>query len=261
MIMEIASHYPGTLQYIRSRWPTYLIAFGGGLVLSILIIILSLIFELYSFTALSLLAFLIFSYFVVASIWRAHQLYDDESITDALVKLGPISETDHLVQIDLGERIEALKLSRRLTTGRIQVIDVYNPQLVPDRALRRSREMATKLPSDPRIRRNEGHINLLPYPNNSVKTVVTVETLGKFWQRGDQLRILQEIVRVLEPGGSVLVTEAVRSSTNLLTMGLSGIRVPAVSYWVTILAEAGLEYRSQVMVKDMICCLRAVKAP
>jgi SAM-dependent methyltransferase len=257
MIMEIASHYSGTLHYARSRWPAYLIGFGGGLILAIFTIIISLAQGLYSFTSLALVALIILIYFLAASLWTAHQLYDGESITDALIKLGSIKSEDNLVQIDLGERFQAINLSRRLTTGHVQVIDVYNPQLAPERALARSRERAGKLPRDPRLTRREGNINLLPLPNDSVKVVVVVECIGRFWQRGDQLRLLHEIVRILQPGGSILLAERVRSSTSILALGPAALRLPSASYWDNILADAGFEVRSQEMVKELICCMRA----
>jgi len=259
MIMEITSHYGGTLRYVRSRWPTYLIGFGGGHLLAFLIIIVSLVQGLYSFTLLAIVAFIILFYFLAASLWSAHQLYDGDSITNALIERGSINPEDELVQIDLGERYQALNLSRRLTTGKVQVIDVYNPQLASERSLARSRENVGKLPQDPRLMIREGNINLLPFPNESVKVVVMVECLGRFWQRGDQLRLLSEIMRILKPGGRFLMAERVRSTSSTVALGPAGLRLPSVSYWHHILTDAGLELKSEEMVKNLIFCLRADK--
>ncbi len=259
MIMEITSHYSGTLHYVRVRWPAYLIGFGGGYILVLFIIFISLVQGWYSFTLLAAVALIILIYFLSVSLWSAHQLYDGQRITDALIKLGSINTEDNLVQIDLGERFQAINLSRRLTTGHVQVIDVYNPQLTPERALARSREKAEKLPTDPRLSMRDGNINLLPLPNESVKIVVAIECIGRFWQRGDQVCLLHEIFRILKPGGSILMAERVRSTTNTMAIGSAGLRLPSVSYWHNILKDGGFEVRNQEMIKDLICCIKADK--
>ncbi len=259
MIMEIASQYRGTLRYVRARWPIYLIGFGGGLLLAILIIIASYVQGLYSFTILSFVALIVLLYFLVASLSLAHQIYDNEIVTDALIKLGSINPEDNLTQIDLGERFQAIKLSRRLTTGRLQVLDVYNPQLAPGRALARSRKNAAESPQDPRLTFRDGSISLLPFPDGSVEVVIIVECLGRFWQHGDRLRLLSEIMRILKSDGKLLMAERIRSTNNTVALGAGGIRLPSLRYWQQILADAGFKLQSHEMVENQICCMRADK--
>lgn len=258
-MMEITKRYRGVWRYIKARWPTYLFGFGGGFLAGIVLLWVSILQEWFSFTFLTTAILVILVYFFISSLWSAHQLYDTTRISDMLVKLGGLTSTENVVHIELGERWPVRELSRQFTTGHVDVIDVYNPIITPDKTLARLRQNASRPPSDPRISWRDGRIDLLPLPDDSATLVTEIEGLSKFWQKGDQAQLLREISRILKPEGHIIMAERTRTLSNLLTLGIAGFRLPTADYWVEILLNNGFEMVKQSSIQDLITFFRARK--
>jgi ubiquinone/menaquinone biosynthesis C-methylase UbiE len=193
------------------------------------------------------------------SLWSAHQIYDVQNISQRLIKLGEFRPEDTLIHIDLGRRQLAIDLSRHLTTGRVIVLDVYNPQMTPGGELARARRQARRPEPDPRLSWRDGKISLLPLADSSVPAVTMSEVASEFWQLGDRQQLLIEIFRILRPGGRILLVEQVRTTTNLLVKGPAGLRLAHKAYWEKLLSDAGFKVMNTVNLDDLICCFRADK--
>lgn len=140
--------------------------------------------------------------------------------------MGQVPATERFAYIDLGLQRQAIGLSRRLTTGQVIVIDIYNPQWTTSPWLVRWRSQEPPPPTDPRLSWREGSLNLLPLPDESVNTVMMCHVAGEFWQEGDRAALLAEAFRILKPQGQLLLAETVRSQTNWLVYGLGGFGLP-----------------------------------
>lgn len=259
MVMEFTNDFNGTLGYVRTRWPAFLAIYGGGALLAVVAIWLSLQRGWVAFVVIILAGVAVLAYFLVASLWAAHQLYDNKAIRDTFFELGDVSPDEKLVHISLGRRQMAVDLSRRLTTGRVIVIDVYNAQLTPSRALARAQRPTSHPEQDPRLSWRDGRINLLPLPDSSVSVVTMNQAASEFWQEGDRDCLFSEIERILAPGGRLLMSERVRSKTNLLVMGPAGIRLKSADFWNQMLAKSGLQPEAVISLGELICCFRADK--
>jgi SAM-dependent methyltransferase len=259
MFMEFTNRFEGTLRYVQSRWPTYFFGYCGGVILAVSIVLVSAFQGWFSFVILGFVALLILAYFLIASLWAAHQLYDGQRIGDTLFRLGGLKSQDTLVHITLGRRGVALDLSRQLTTGQVIVIDVYNPQMAPNRELARARRQAIRPDPDPRLSWRDGYISLLPLPDSSVAAVTLSEVASELWQGGDQLQLLSEVHRILIPGGCILLAERVRSTANIAVMGPAGLRLRSFAYWKKLLTNAGFDFQDWANLNDLICGLRACK--
>ena len=257
--MEITNRHKGTLRYIQSHWPVYLLGFGGGSLIVLFIIWFSAVRAWYSFVLLGLVTLLILAYFFVSSLWAANLIYGSHTIADTIITLGKVTSQDIVVHISLGRRQLAVDLCQHLTTGRVIVIDIYNPQMAPGRPLARWRRQAEHIDPDPRLSWRDGIINLLPLPDESVPVVTMSQVLSELWQSGDRQQLLAEIHRILTPGGSLLLAERVRTSVNILLMGPSGLRLPSATYWNKLLKEAGLEIDGEDSLNNILCTMRATK--
>jgi ubiquinone/menaquinone biosynthesis C-methylase UbiE len=176
-----------------------------------------------------------------------------------LFTLGGLRREDNVVDVCAGSGQAANAISRRLSTGRMIVVDVYNPQLTPSRALARSHRLGQPHRPDPRISRRDGSIDLLPLPDGSTETVTLIETASELWQQGDREGLLEEIVRVLAPGGRLLLAERVLSPTNLLVMGPLALRLKSLEYWRKLLEGAALQVSRESNTRELIHYLRADK--
>ncbi|MGD2077364.1 MAG: class I SAM-dependent methyltransferase [Chloroflexota bacterium] len=257
--MDLTSRYKQTLAQIRARRPTYLLGYGGGMVLLLLAIAISVAQAWYSFVILALAGLAILVYFFVVNLWAYHTLYDDNWIRDTLYELGYLEPTMTLVDVNLGIREFPVALSRRLTTGKVIVLDVYNPLLAPSRVLVRRRGAAERPESDPRLSWRDGSVNLLPLPDNSVQVVTLVQILSELWQEGDRLKLLREAKRILRPGGCLLLAERVQTPINIAVAGPAGLRLSPVSYWHSLLERSDLKVGQSKSLRDLMLCVRADK--
>lgn len=258
--MNDQNRFRGTLLYVFANWPVYL-GLYGGLVLMLVIIGVSAQQGWLGLIPLAAAVFTVLAYFLAASLWATHRLYDPDGIRPhhVLFDLGGLRATDTLAFIDVGYRRRALSLSRRLTTGKIVIVDVYNPQLAPGASLARQRKRLLHPPADPRLSWRDGSISLLPLPDKSISVVMLCEVTSAFWQRGDQLSLLREAHRVLVPNGRLLLAERTRTRTGWLTLGPAALGLKTGAYWEQLLQEAGFVIRRIEDEQGLIACFRADK--
>ncbi len=256
--MKQNGRFRGTLRYLYAHWPTYAILYGG-LIASLLLVGLAGGRGWYGLIPLALAAFLVMGYFIVASLWAAYQIYDQIKPHHLLFDLGQLRETDRFAYLGLGLRVRVLELARRLTTGRIVVIDLYNPQWTTGSSLARLRQRAPSPVTDPRLIFQVGQVTLLPLPDESVPVIMLCETVSAFWQEGDRLALLREARRVLAKNGRLLITERTRSRTNWLTLGPAAADLETAAYWRDLLYLAGLRVEREKTLGDLVTCWRADK--
>ena len=258
--MNPESRFEGTLRYVAAHWPAYLVGYGGSALLALLFALFAAGRNWWSFVLLALALLLVLGYFSIASLWTVYQQYDRRQnwTSHRLFELGQLQPTDDFVHVGLGLRATAIRLARRLTSGHLTVVDVYNPQLAPGRALARARRLSTPF-ADPRLTWLDGTIDLLPLPDNSAEAVTLSRTLGELWQRGDQQLLLQEIFRILAPGGRLLLAESVRSRRSFFLMGLTALRLQPPFYWRELLKTAGFRVEKEENVGELVHYYRAEK--
>ncbi|MCA9934858.1 MAG: methyltransferase domain-containing protein [Ardenticatenaceae bacterium] len=259
--MKPKGHYRGTLQYLSARGPLYLALYGGVIALLIGMGLAAQRGWL-AFVPLTLALVIVILYFLSASLWAAHHLFDPGGLQPhhVLFDMAQLRETDSFAFVALHGRSQAIELGRRLTTGQIAVLDVYNPQLTPSRVLARTRTPLSPPPSgDPRFVWRNGSISLLPLPNESVTAVILCQTLSQFAQAGDREILLKEVRRILLPGGRVLLAERVRTQNNWLALGPAAFNLETEQAWRDLLRRAGFMVRREQSLGGLIHCLRGDK--
>jgi SAM-dependent methyltransferase len=257
MVMGFTTRYSGTFRFIQARWPTYLFGYGGGLLFCLVIMWISIQQGWFAFVNITLAGAIILLYFSGASLWAAHKLFDGSKIIDALFEVGRFSQDQTIVHIDQGLRSTGIALGERLSSGRVIVIDVYNPQMFPSRWLSRAAHQAARPLNEPRIIWKSGSIDLLPQPDQSVSAVALSLTVTELWQEGDRICLLEEIFRILSPTGVLVIAERIRTPTSWMTMGPAAIRLRSVSYWRQILADVGFHIEKELVCDDLLLIIRA----
>lgn len=259
--MSTENWFESLLRYVSARWPTYLAVFGGGSLAAFVAISLGAEERRWALVAGGVIVLLLLAYFLTTSLWAAHEQHTRKQTRPShiLFEAGNIQPTDHLVYIGLGVRETPVQISRRLTRGRVQAVDVYNPQLTPRAVLARRRRMAGSSAPDPRLVWVEGSIDLLPLPDNSTHLVAMSYTLIEFWQDGDRRLLLREIRRILKPGSYFILAEPARTRTQLAMLGPAALRLPSADYWRALLHESGFHIVREVNVGGYYLCFRAEK--
>ena len=252
--------FSGTRTFLLANWPRFVLLYIG-MVAALIIMGLSAMRGWLSFIPLATAAFLIVIYYMAAGIWEARQRYDLDGITPhhVLFDMGQLPATERFAYVDLGLQRQAIGLSRRLTTGQIIVIDIYNPQWTISPWLVRWRTQQPPPPADPRLIWREGNLSLLPLPDESINTVMVCHVAGEFWQDGDRIALLREAYRILKPQGQLLLAESVRSQTNWLIRGVACLGLPTADYWRKLLQQSGYRIRSEKNLGGLSYCVRAQK--
>ena len=243
--MERTGRYRGTLDYISAHWPAYVFGYAGLTLLLLVIVFFSGYYGWYAYIALSFAMLMLLAYFFGVSVWAAHVQHDGAD-HDLIFEMARLRPEDEFVHIGLGLKTTAVGLGRRLSTGHMIVIDVYNPQLMPHDSIARGRAQAPQPGPDNRVTWREGSIDLLPLPDSSVRIVTINCTFNALWQNGDHNRLLSEIRRILKPGGRLVMVEKVRSYTNWLVWGPFATRYPPSHYWRRRLESNGFEIRQEL---------------
>ncbi len=210
---------------------------------------------------MALLAFLgglLAIYLSGSALWLANKL-DQEPDYVELYKMSGLNPDDSFVIVDVGFRNAGNQLHRLLRRGKLTVIDIYNPQIMPDPSLTRYRLHAQPALSDPRLRWVDGDLDLLALPDNGVEAIIVPRIFWHMNQKGDQVRLLKAAQRALAPGGKLLVSEWVLTPRSILIFLLGALGMPAYSHWQTRFSEAGFNLKMARLHCQFIGCYRAEK--
>lgn len=252
--VDAESRYQGTLTEIAAHWPAYLLGYGGGLLVALLLIVLGSSRGLWGLVAFGLLLLLVVAYFLGMGLWAAHRRYDvpGQRPVDLFFELGRITATGRFVHVGMGLRRTPQQMSRRLTSGRVTALDVYNPQEAPGGTLARGRMAVTSSPADPRLQWLEATIRLFPLPDRCTSLVTMEEAAGALWQHGDRLLLLREVYRILRPEGRLIFAQPVRTRSAWLISATGAMRLEPVAYWRRLLGEAGFNLVREKEVHDLV---------
>ncbi len=260
--MTRRASFDNTRRYLRAHWPAY---FGlyGGLVLALVLLGIGLASGWYAFVPFALAILLVAGYVLVAALWTVHRTYDGPgpNAVAQLIDYAQLRPDDKIVCVDLGLRATAIRVAQHVTTGRVTVIDVYNPQSNPGAPLRRARAAAPRPPHDPRLEWIDGSIQLLPMPDRSVRLVFMNQLLAEFWLPEERAQLLREVRRILVPEGRLLLAERQRASDNLLLSALPTSALPTAAAWRALLTDADFRPQREESLRGLLYCVRADKPP
>jgi ubiquinone/menaquinone biosynthesis C-methylase UbiE len=255
--MDFNNHLANARHHIREYRPMYL-GYMGGLLGSLLLILISVLQGWYSFIIFGLISTILLGYLALSSIWSAGFLFNIQWIRDRLFDLGDLEASARLVEVCLGRRYIPAVVCRRLTTGHVLVVDIYHPGLTPSQALVRARRQ-NPFVNDPRITWREGDTHLLPLPDAEYDNAIMIHVATEYWQQGDQLKLFSELHRILKIGGRLLVAERVWTPTSVLTCRNPGLRFRSSQYWESLFKDSNFKILEKQVLMDLICCWQLEK--
>lgn len=249
-----------TGRYVRAHWPTFFFLYGA-VITSLLLIGIGLFLEWYAFVPISLAILIVAAVFLLSSLWVADKLNNisGETVAEVLFRLSQTRPENNVVCIDLGQKETAVTVAQRLTSGKVTVIDVYNPQSNIDASLRRARARRPRVPSDPRLVWVDGSVNLLPLPDQSAGIVFMNQILSEFWMPEEREQLMGEVRRILVAEGQLLLAERVRASSHSFLAGLVTASLPPEHEWRSLLERHGFTIQREKNGPGLLFIARAVK--
>lgn len=245
--------------YLRAQWRFYAERIAVGLATSGTLMLTAVLTTRWWLLPLGALGILLVAWFYAASTWQIRYRLDAQKSAEIAWENLDLDGFAKFICIEAGMRSLSLRLSRRLQRGSLKIIDVYNPQMMPNPALARLRIVAQSCvvseAADPRAIWLEGRVGQLPQRDESVPAVVIDQVLSELVQEGDRLRLLNEAFRALEPGGRLVIIDRTQQPTNAWALA-GGLAEPDL---LTLLSARQLTLMERVPVNNWLVAFVTAK--
>jgi arsenite methyltransferase len=142
---------------------------------------------------------------------------------------------EYAVDLGCGRGAVLISLAKRLKTGRVSGIDLWRSKDQSGNDIEAIKHNARVCGVEDRVELNTGNITTLPYFDGQFDLVVSSLAIHNLKAREDRRQAITEAVRVLEPGGKIIIadishtdeyadwlTEAGMESVTLQDLGVRG---------------------------------------
>lgn len=133
-----------------------------------------------------------------------------------------------------------ISVAKHLNTGRVIGIDIWDKMEISGNSPERAYANAQIEGVRDRVEFKTGNVLSIPFPDNSFDVVTSSSVINNLHGDSEKLRALEEIFRVLRPGGKLLLLEPLRDRWGVLTFTpfFVWMLLPK-DKWVTLLKKTG----------------------
>ncbi|MFF3599039.1 class I SAM-dependent methyltransferase [Kitasatospora indigofera] len=153
---------------------------------------------------------------------------------DWLSDLLPDGPGDHLI-VSTGLDEASLPFAARWPGGRQLTADLYDPDRMTEGSIRRARRTAAPAPGT-----LPGRPDALPVDGADLDTVVCLFSAHELRRPVDRAALFGECMRVLRPGGTLLLVEHLRDTANAAVYGPGAWHFQTRRTWLDHAVGAGL---------------------
>lgn len=115
--------------------------------------------------------------------------------------------TECAVDLGCGRGAVLISLAKRLTRGRVSGIDRWHSRERSGNDIEATKHNARACGVEDRVELNKGNITTLPYDDGQFDLVVSSLAIHNLKAREERRQVITEAVRVLEPGGKIIITD------------------------------------------------------
>lgn len=153
-------------------------------------------------TALALVFFAIGAYMRWSS--RVGKLRVRERLLDELA----LSGSEKVLDVGCGRGLMAIGAAKRLKTGRVTGIDVWNPQVLSGNSIEAAKENAKIEGVADRVRFETCDPRKLVFPENNFDVVMSLAAIHHISEEEDRDQIVREMYRVARAGSRVVIYDS-----------------------------------------------------
>lgn len=233
-------HYSGTMSTLVYNWPI----FAGALFFGVIALLVSTLTPdpWHWILLMSGLGTLGLMLSILATTFFVYD-WGDKRDYDRLAELGQLDQANVVIDVTAGKLRGTRGLLTHFQQGHYFLIDIYDPQKMTDYALLRARHMEPPLETKHRIYRRPGAASKLPVPHNWADIIYCHFSLHEIQDEADREALFTEFVRVLKPGGRLLIAEHGRDLFNLVSFGPGVFSFFTPATWSNHMQKAGLKVR------------------
>ena len=150
-----------------------------------------------------------------------------EQLLDRLALKGD----EKVLDVGCGRGLLAIGAAKRLKTGKVTGIDVWNPHDLSGNSADAAKENAKAEGVADRVRFESGAAGKLVYPDNHFDAVLSANALHTLADDQEREQALHEMLRVLKPGGRLLIFDTAETGYYAQVLRASGARDVMLSPW------------------------------
>ena len=151
---------------------------------------------------------------------------------EAILDLIKWTGSEAVLDIGCGRGLMLVGAAKRLSSGSAIGIDIWQAQDQSTNNAQAPLDNARLEGVDDRVRVQTADMRTLPFKNGAFDVVVSHWVVHNVEPQGDRAKALAEMVRVLRPGGSILLADIVNRDEyrdEFLRLGASDVRIVAKS--------------------------------
>jgi ubiquinone/menaquinone biosynthesis C-methylase UbiE len=150
-----------------------------------------------------------------------------EQLLDQLALKGD----EKVLDIGCGRGLLAIGAAKRLKTGKVTGIDVWNPQELSGNSADAAKENAKAEGVADRVRFETGDARKLVYPDNHFDAVISANALHTLADDREREQALREGLRVLKPEGRLVVFDTAETGYYAEVLRAAGAKEVTLSPW------------------------------
>jgi len=150
-----------------------------------------------------------------------------EQLLDQLALKGD----EKILDIGCGRGLLAIGAAKRLKTGKVTGIDVWNPQELSGNSADAAKENAKAEGVADRVRFEPGDARKLVYPDNHFDAVISANALHTLADDHEREQALREGLRVLKPQGRLVVFDTAETGYYAEVLRAAGAKDVRLSPW------------------------------
>ena len=150
-----------------------------------------------------------------------------DQILDQLALKGD----EKVLDVGCGLGLMSIGAATRLKTGKVTAIDSWDARELSGNSLEAARENAKQAGVADRVRFETGDPRKLVYPAEQYDAVISFTALHRLADDHERERALREMLRVLKPGGKLLVFDTTETSYYAGVLRTSGAKDVELSPW------------------------------
>ena len=234
----------GLRNIIRFNWHFYALAFGLALTVGAAALVLPAPFSYYGWVALGLLLAP-----VLVSLAVSGYVYDYAGLYELGWLPAHITPTPgtRLLTISAGFDELTPLLAQTWPADQLLAIDFYDPALHTEVSIKRARRAYPPVPGTLRV-----STHALPLPTHSVDYAVAFLAAHEVRDAGERVLFFQELARVLEPSGELIVVEHLRDTANFLAYTIGFFHFHSRQVWLATFRAAGLRVAQEVKITPFL---------